>query len=268
MDLATAKELAELNSRFYEENAASFSETRASAWAGWRELARVLRWGDAEPGGHAPSAVLDVACGNRRLERFLHDVAPDGSFSYLGVDGCDALALAPENIAAGNSGAASSGYQHFDLVGGLLGDALPERLGGAREDFDLVACFGFMHHVPGAQNRAAFLRWLVGRARPGGVVAVSFWRFMDDARLAAKARATTARALEELRELDARDLEEGDYLLGWKDAAASYRYCHSFDDAEVGELAASVRELSMPVARYRADGRSGALNEYLALQRR
>lgn len=98
---------------------------------------------------------------------------------------------------------------------------------------DLCVSFGFLHHVPTFEARAAALRFLLSAARPGGIVAVSLWRFMDDAGLAEKAHATHAEALDEL---DLPLLDEGDYLLGWQGRSGAWRYCHHFDDAEIDAL--------------------------------
>ena len=60
--------------------------------------------------------------------------------------------------------------------------------------------------------------------------------------------------------------DQGDRLLGWQDRQDSFRYCHHFSGAEIDALAASVAGRAHPIARFRADGRSGDLNDYLVLQ--
>ena len=69
-----------------------------------------------------------------------------------------------------------------------------------------------------------------------------------------------------LAELGLPPLDAGDRLLGWRDEPGAYRYCHSFTDGEIDALAASVGHAVTEVARFRADGRDGALNSYLVLQ--
>ena len=99
--------------------------------------------------------------------------------------------------------------------------------------------------------------------RPGGFVIVSLWRFLENPPLARKAEATHEHAL---AELGLPPLDAGDRLLGWRDEPGAYRYCHSFTDGEIDALAASVGHAATEVARFRADGRDGALNSYLVLQ--
>lgn len=130
---------------------------------------------------------------------------------------------------------------------------------------DLAVSFGFLHHVPLPGWREQVLAALVGKTRPGGFAIVSLWRFLENPDLARKARASHRRAL---AETGLGPLGEGDRLLGWKDVPGAWRYCHSFSDAEIDCLAASVAASAVEVGRFRADGRTGDLNTYLVLQAR
>ena len=107
---------------------------------------------------------------------------------------------------------------------------------------------------------------MLAATRPGGTCCVSFWKFMSNERLAAKASATTREALAELG-MSGDELGAGDYLLGWQDVSGAWRYCHSFDDAEVDGLLACLGGAARPVARFCSDGRSGDLNAYVVLRR-
>ena len=89
---------------------------------------------------------------------------------------------------------------------------------------------------------------------------------MSDERLATKANATTHEALAALG-MSKGDLGTGDYLLGWQGSPGAWRYCHSFDDAEVDELLSDLGGVARPVARFASDGRSGDLNAYVVLRR-
>lgn len=130
--------------------------------------------------------------------------------------------------------------------------------------YDCVVSFGFMHHVPGTQWRERFLSALIDAAEPGGLICLSLWRFMDNEALAEKAHRTHHDGTQELS-LDAAQFEPGDYLIGWKNKPGAYRYCHSFTDSEVDDLLASMGGKAEYLARFRADGRTEDLNEYLIL---
>ena len=222
--------------------------------------------------------VLDLACGNLRFERFLREALPDTTLDVVAVDNCAPLVgEAPAGVrvieadlvggllareSAGNAATPPAGVAPATSVDAGAApspnpalspsqatDAAPSAgatpsLGTAagatspHAPFDLAVCFGFLHHVPGFDRRAQLLRELGARVRPGGIVAVSLWQFMDDPRLARKALDLREDALSHLRALgaDPACLEPGDHLIGWQDDASAWRYCHHFDEAEVDAL--------------------------------
>ena len=267
MDTTAARGLIALNNRFYAEHAASFDATRRAPWAGWEQLVALLRRQDLGGAAHdfagTTVRVLDVACGNLRFERFLSTTLPTAPFEFHAVDACAELVAGAANELDGLH------FYQVDVLEALLeGGALPLC---DMPPADLVVCFGFMHHVPGPALRRSLLEALVGATAPGGMIALSFWQFMDDARLAAKAAAADRAAATTAPPWpgfgpDA--LDAGDHFLGWQDDSGPLRYCHHFCEAEIDELAscaaaAGAREL----ARYSADGASGTANRYLVLQR-
>ena len=98
---------------------------------------------------------------------------------------------------------------------------------------------------------------------------MSLWRFLDDARLAAKAEASHEAALAALAQTGAKaaQLEPGDRFLRWQDTQDAFRYCHHFDEGEIARLIAAVGDAAELAARFEADGRSNALNTYLILEK-
>ncbi len=260
MDTATARLLANLTSDFYMKTASSFSATRQSPWEGWR---RVVDTAPRPRRGREPLSVLDAGCGNLRFERFLFDEGI--AFRAVGVDGCPAL------VDEGASAFEAAGlpdapikFVEANIVEALLCGADPFAVLDGRT-FDLAVAFGVMHHVPTAAARRRLLDALVGRTRPGGIVAASFWRFADDVRLLKKARAATAKAQERFGPLD---LDVGDHLLQWQQNESVFRYCHHASDDEIADLAAACAASAEVVANFFADGSSGRLNRYLVLRKR
>ena len=248
MDTKTARFLIELNNRFYRDHAASFSATRQAPWPGWE---RVLDEAAPQLAVCDAPRVLDLACGNLRFERFL-------SSCLATTPACWAVDAADELSADAPRGD-SLRYRHADILGALLEGHDP--LAGIPA-CDLSVCFGFMHHVPGARLRAAVGDLLAAHTRPHGFIALSFWRFLDDERLAAKADAADARAA--AFGLPTTDLDEGDRYLGWQDDRDAWRYCHHFSEADVDACAEHLADAGAhEVCRFSADGRSGALNRYL-----
>lgn len=276
MDNAVAQNLIDLNTRFYAEHAASFSATRSAPWEGWRRVADLAR----EHFGDAPASlrVCDLACGNLRFERFLAERFPYASIYVDAIDNCPALAADTDEVAR-------VCYHSADVLTALLvqsdhsghnsdgasatSQALALDAAFPNSSCDLAVCFGFMHHVPGSALRQAVLSRLIGSVRPGGIVIVSFWQFMNDERIARKAARSLDLALAQppFAGFDPSSLEEGDHFLGWQADDAAFRYCHHFSTAEIVQLAASVAPLATPIAAFSADGSNHSLNRYLVLRR-
>ncbi|HVO43019.1 MAG TPA: class I SAM-dependent methyltransferase [Aggregatilineales bacterium] len=231
MNDATVKRLNAINREFYCLTAVSFDETRQRAWPGWDRLLPLL----------PPSlAVLDVGCGNGRFGVFL---ASRFALRYHGIDS------SPDLLALARNALPDAGFEERDIV-----ESPPDS-----GQYDLVALFGVLHHIPGADRRLRLLRILAERVTPGGMLAVASWRFYEFERF-------RRRILPWPPDL-ADEVEDHDYLLDWRrDAAAepAIRYCHYVDDAEQSRLvAASGLE---PILSYRADGSTGDLNSYVILR--
>jgi SAM-dependent methyltransferase len=236
MNDRTAHYLNALNAAFYARHAASFDDTRQSAWAGWARLAAHLT-----PG----MRVWDAGCGNGRFARFLAEHLP--SFTWHGTDSSPALIDLARASLADVPGVT---FAHHDL----LTDPPPD------SHFDLITLFGVLHHVPGAARRAALVRALAERLSADGLLVFTTWRFHEYPRF--RARIVPWESLAPGFPLD---LEPGDHLLDWQGDAAAPRYCHAVDDAEHAALVAAAG-LTI-IDRYRADGFDGALNEYAVLRR-
>ncbi|WP_294418855.1 class I SAM-dependent methyltransferase [uncultured Senegalimassilia sp.] len=252
-----ALRLCALTSEFYRANAESFSQTRQAPWQGWVRLLEVMGLAD----GKGPLRVLDLACGNLRFERYLADALPDRMLLGYAVDNCDPLVEAGERSEF--DALPRMVFQNLDAIERLSGGSLREALEVPDASCDLAVSFGFMHHVPLERWRGELLRALIAKVRPGGFVAVSFWRFLNSEKLARKAQETTGRALVEL---GLPELPQNDYLLGWQDTQGLYRYCHHFDEPEIERLLAAVADSAELLSRFEADGKTGNLNEYVVLR--
>ena len=253
-----ALRLCALTGEFYRANAESFSQTRQLPWQGWVRLLEVM---DARAAERELLRVLDVACGNLRFERYLADALPGRMLSGWAVDNCEPLVEAGERSEFGPLSRIA--FQNLDVIERLSGGRLRESLEAPDASRDLAVSFGFMHHVPLECWRAELLRTLIAKVRPGGFVAVSFWRFLNSDKLAGKAKEPTSRAR---AELGIPELPPNDYLLGWQDTQGLYRYCHHFDEPEIERLLAMMADSADLVSRFEADGRTGNLNEYVVLR--
>ena len=275
-----ASSLIQLNNTFYREHAASFSDTRRAPWPGWvRTMDIALEQIDAV-GGEQPVRAFDLACGNMRFEYFALGRLSSSPFAgrpleFHGVDSCQDLATDEGGYARRIP---NLHFQEVDVLGTLM-KLNPADMPDVVFDAplaDISVCFGFMHHVPSCEYRVRVLDALVRQTRPGGIIAISFWEFMNDERMVRKAARAEARAelTPPFEGYDPSQFEPGDHLIGWQNDHRAYRYCHHFDDQQITDLVTGVRALSTngnaPVrelARFHADGHSGDLNRYVILQR-
>lgn len=307
MTRATVRALCQLNTEFYERNAASFSRTRTAPWEGWRRCMAACGFDDSDGAAldqpvdvQIADSVLDIACGNLRFEAFLANTYPHIDWSFFAVDNCEPL------VASGQEDIAKK--VHFtceDIVINLL-EGLPAvepaniPAFAAATPFDLVVSFGFLHHIPSFDLRQQFLLEALSQVKPGGYLVVSFWQFLNDPAKRAKIEQMHAEALAffagcaetHTNDRDALDrgagsssssnlnpsdlkppvffagsLEPNDYFLGWKNESGNYRYCHHFSNEEIDRIITALAPHATVVESFSADGKPGNLNRYVVFKR-
>lgn len=184
-------EILKLNEAFYKKASVSFSNTRQNYWKGWGRAIDVLSFN-----GYSTINVLDAGCGNGRFLGFLKERFPKLNIKYTGVDTNEELLTE-----------ARTKYSDGDFIKGDVLEKLPEA------QFDLVACFGVTHHIPGVELRTKFFNGLSASVAKKGYLVITFWNF------------DTSKTLKKLE-------EKGDYLLGWDNRADLRRFCHFYDAEE------------------------------------
>lgn len=307
MNRETARALCQLNTEFYERNAASFSQTRTAPWEGWRRCMTACGFDgldeavlDQPMDAQIAGSVLDIACGNLRFEAFLANTYPHIDWSFFVVDNCEPL------VASGQEDIAKKVYFTCeDIVSNLL-EGLPAAEPAnvpalaAAAPFDLAVSFGFLHHIPSFDLRRQFLLEALNQVKPGGYLVVSFWQFLNDPAKRAKIEQTHAEALAFfagcaetcVNDRDALDrgvvssssgnpnpsdlkppaffagsLEPNDYFLGWKNEPDNYRYCHHFSNEEIDRIITALAPHATVVESFSADGKPGNLNRYVVFKR-
>ncbi len=249
MNETTVHALNAINLAFYRERAGEFSATREFPWPGWQRLARHIPAPDAI--GDRALRVLDVGCGNGRFAGFLCEAlaARGARFYYCGLDASRPL-LARARRRPLPGGVAR--FVELDFVED------PGQLPSG--PFDLVALLGVLHSVPGAERRRALVQAAAGRLAPGGVLALTCWRFAELERFRRRLVSWESYNREAAQPIDAAQLEPGDHLMPWGRSPRLVRYCHA---TGADELDALVGGLGLErLETYLADGRSGDLNRY------
>lgn len=236
----TRRALRAVDQAFYRDHAHTFAATRTRPWSAFSRIVGATH-------GNALT-VLDAGCGNGRFAQALVDM--DARVErYVGVDESAPLLRAAEGLTLPFPS---------DFV---LADLLEA---GQRTWFEasysLVVCLGVLHHVPFASERQRLVQRLSDALVPGGILALSFFRFERSQRIVGRLLhpsqgVSTAVPLE---------LEPGDYLMPFGHTGAA-RYCHMFDDAELDHLAAS--PTLQLLDRFSPPEGTDRLNEYLLLRR-
>jgi tRNA (uracil-5-)-methyltransferase TRM9 len=234
MDEHTVARLLDLNRQFYQTFAFQFSATRQRLQPG---VQRVLAGIDPD------ARLLDLGCGNGEVAR--HLVLRGHTGGYVGLDSNpEILQIARDSIAE------RPGFTLLkrDLAGpgwhvGLPGTA-----------YDTILAFAVLHHIPGDSLRRAVLAGIRALLSLGGRFVHSEWQLLNSARLRSRLQPWSSAGL--TRE----QVDEGDYLVDWREGGAGLRYVHVFTEEELAGLAASAGfEI---VESFHSDGEGGRLGLY------
>lgn len=249
MKQTTIQQLNDLNRTFYQETAAEFDVSRQSFWSGWYKLKQHVSELSVDQ-----LKVLDVGCGNGRFGQFLSQTFPNLSIAYTGIDSSAELLERAEQTLP--SLPAQTAFQHIDLIDQLL--AQQEILSG--QTFDLVVAFGLFHHIPSSKLRSALFQQLSELLAPNGLLAISFWQFLNSTKL--RERTIDPATVQ----IDPGVLEENDFILDWRAGEKpAYRYCHYTNNQE--EIAL-LKQIDLHVIdEFFADGATNNLNHYLLLKK-
>jgi tRNA (uracil-5-)-methyltransferase TRM9 len=231
MKLGVIQKLEVLNEAFYMRHAEAFSNTRTAPWPGWEHT---LVPSDA--------SVLDLGCGNGRYLSFLRSRGFEGA--YQGVDSCGALVERAAEVFP------PSDRIHWQV--GRLDDVLR-----GNADYDHVAAWGVLHHVPSEKKREELIEQMLQRIRKGGTLWFSLWQFRDHLRFQKNECSPADFGF------SSDDLEEGDALLDWQGDRDVPRYCHHFSNEEIARMCRRFVDASPSV--HRSEG-SDRFNTYVCMR--
>lgn len=233
----TAAALLALNRQFYARFAGEFSRTRRSWLPGFNRILPYLRNG---------FNVLDLGCGNGRFLVFLDENAWTGR--YTGLDSSESL-LADARAAATQRPRIPASFVLADLFAAGWPQTI-EKTG----PFDALVSLAVLHHIPGRDNRIAFLARCAHLLPPAAPLVVSTWQFITSERLKKRMVPWETTGIQQ------EDVEPGDYLMGWGEGSSGTRYCASIDEPELEAMAAEAGLTTWDT--FFSDGHEGNLNLY------
>ncbi len=221
VDLTIARQLLDLNRRFYMEHGRDFSATRGRLQPGVRRVLEALRGGES---------ILDLGCGNGELARTLSRRGHRGA--YLGLDFSLPLLDEAEREAFGfpvKFMQVDLTLPNWEIVRSKKKEERDISLFSSH--FDLTFAFAVLHHIPGNELRLNIIRKVHDLLEPDGLFIHSNWQFLNSERLKARIQSW------ENVGLSSKDVDSNDYLLDWKRGEMGLRYVHYFHEEELSELA-------------------------------
>lgn len=232
MNSGIAKQLIELNRKFYDQFGDSFSATRQRLQPGVQKILASIP---------ATDSVLDLGCGNGFFLRELHKRGHKAPL--LGADFSLPLLREAESTPGVEFRAAD--LSQLSVFSDQLSAA-----GG----WDVITMFATLHHIPSNELRLDILRTVKSLLKSGGKFHLSNWQFLNSEKLKARIQPWSQVGLL------VSDVDEGDYLLDWRSGGEGLRYAHQFSAEELLGLA---DQAQMKVeAGFLSDGENGRLGLY------
>lgn len=273
MQTSSIRFLNQLNQKFYKTVADSFDDSRSYSWTGWETLKPFidkLIEEKKEKSGDAPSEplrVLDIGCGNGRFAKWLselmHLAQINTKIEYTGIDFNEFL-LQKARERTQNLPKVTTDFKQIDIVESLL-----QKTPLSTQKYDLIVCFGVMHHIPGQEMRQKLVeqisKLMVESEKSNSIACIATWQFDSLPNLFSRSQ-----QLQDSRLVP--DAEAGDYLLNWErkmvgknankeeNLSSSPRFCHLVSDAESIQWWQTTK-LSL-IQKYLADGPKNQSNAY------
>lgn len=275
MQTSSIRFLNQLNQKFYETVADSFDDSRSYSWTGWEVLKPFilkLIEGKKEKSGDAPGEplrVLDIGCGNGRFAQWLSEVInlaeTTTKIEYTGIDFNEFL-LQKARERTQNLPKVTTDFKQIDIVESLL-----QKTPLSTQKYDLIVCFGVMHHIPGQEMRQKLVeqisKLMVESEKSNSIACIATWQFDSLPNLFSRSEQLQDSGL-------IPDPEAGDYLLNWerksagetlktnenKNQTPTPRFCHLISDEESEEWWQTTK-LSL-IQKYLADGPKNQSNAY------
>jgi len=234
MEAQVRDQLINLNRTFYQTFAQQFSATRQHLQPGVLQVLDLIS---------NQQGVLDLGCGNGQLASELNSRGHQGR--YIGLDlNPDFLEIARDKL----SGINSVSFQKKDLTTTSWDKDLPVK------HFEVILALAVLHHIPSAELRQQLVNKIKLLSAPSGQFIHSEWQLLNSPRLRKRIQPWEKVGLETSQ------VEEGDYLMDWRQGGQGLRYVHVFSEKELDALAQNSGFYIMES--FRSDGEGGKLGLY------
>jgi len=243
MDQATLAKLNRINQEFYQEFAASFSQTRRNIQPG---VSRVLQ------GLPRNGNWLDIGCGNGNLARaWVHNGCAG---TYFGIDFSPGLIADARREVKPVSARQELAFLQVDLTSEGWLDSL------SAVKWNGFFFFAVLHHIPGETQRRKLCAGIRKLLASGTCCWVSVWQPRSSPRLVKRILPW------DLVGLAPEAVDPGDVLMDWRAdggieaKSPAFRYVHIFSEVELEHLA---KQSGFHVVdRWYSDGKGGNLGLY------
>jgi tRNA (uracil-5-)-methyltransferase TRM9 len=232
MNSSIAQQLLEINRKFYNDFGQSFSATRQRLQPGVKKILGLI---------HGDDSVLDLGCGNGN---FLREVARRGHTGPLfGADFSLPLLRDAESV---------SGVKFREIDLSYLSDVREQV--SVDGGWDVIAMFAALHHIPTREMRSAILKTVRQLLKVDGRFILSNWQFLNSEKLKSRIQPWSKVGINQS------EVDDGDYLIDWREGGNGLRYVHHFTAEELHELA---EQAEMRVTEtFLSDGDGGDLGLY------
>jgi SAM-dependent methyltransferase len=258
--------LIKLNQDFYKQIGIEFDKTRRYFWQGWYELKNILATKKIE-NKEEKLKILDIGCGNGRLAEFFEQET-DYKTDYLGLDFDQTLLLkAKEKFKKHTKTKIKANFLKYDIfdTNNLLNKDNLEKVNFQTNDFNLIALFGVIHHLPPQLSLDFFTNLKTFLTNSNAILIFSVWDFMNFESVKKKVikDKTELEQIYQKYKIDSSNLDQNDYFLAWNKGSKAVRYCHYYEHNKVLEI---LNQLNLKlITTYQADGKEGKVNRYYLL---
>lgn len=225
MNKQTIQKLNQINEDFYTKIATSFDESRAKPWDGWYKSIPLIS--NTFSSSSPEVNIFDIGCGNGRFGEFLVNNLPDFKLTYKGIDSNKQLL-----------GSAQQKLENTDLSFTLEQQdilSLIKQSSAKIQQFDVIAIYGVMHHIPSFNLRLELLNWCHTHLKQEGLLLLSFWQFTTSKQFKRHVQPSQFKEIN----IDKEELEPNDFFLDWQRGEKAIRYCHLITEEEEQHLISS-----------------------------